>query len=154
MNRDSPSDELRRLVVEAEERLSIALTAAYGPDLGDEATAEALAYLWEHRDRVMTMKNPIGYLYRVGQTRARRFFRSRRRVVPDPPKHLEPEVEPQLVPALRRLSACQRQVVVLVHGYDHTQQEVAELLGISRSSVQRHLERGLKALQASLGVRG
>jgi len=35
-------------------------------------TAEALAYAWENWDRLSSMKNPVGYLYRVGQSRARR----------------------------------------------------------------------------------
>ena len=145
-------DQFRRFVIEVEKRLSIALAAAYGPDLGSEATAESLAYLWEHRERLMAMENPIGYLYRVGQTRARRFFRSRRRMVPDPPAHADPVVEPGLIPALRRLSPRQRQAVVLVHGYDYTQQEVADMLGVSRSSVQQHLDRGLGSLKDALGV--
>ena len=145
-------DRFRQFVIEAEERLSIALAAAYGPDLGSEATAEALAYLWEHRERLMAMENPIGYLYRVGQTRARRFFRSRRRVVPDPPLGSTAEIEPGLIPALRRLSLRQRQAVVLVHGYGYTQQEVADMLGISRSSAQQHLDRGLGRLRNTLGV--
>jgi RNA polymerase sigma factor (sigma-70 family) len=149
---DSRTDRFRDFIIEAERRLSIAFAAAYGPELGREATAEALAYFWEHRERIMTMENPIGYLYRVGQSHARRFFRSRHREVPDPPRDLEPVVEPKLLPALRRLSARQRQAVVLVHGYGYTQKEVGELLGISRSSVQRHLFRGLGVLQTSLGV--
>ena len=61
-------------------------------------------------------------------------------------------IEPGLMPALRRLSRRQRQAVVLVHGYSFTQQEVAELLGITRSSVQRHLDRGLDRLKSALGV--
>ena len=149
---DVDPNRFQRFVIEAEERLSIALTAAYGPDLGSDATAEALAYLWEHRERVMVMENPIGYLYRVGQTRARRFFRSRRTTVPDQSAHTDPVVEPGLIPALRRLSPRQRQAVVLVHGYGYTQREVADLLGISRSSVQRHLDRALGSLKIRLGV--
>ena len=143
---------LRQFVIEAERKLSIALAAAYGPDLGAEATSEALAYFWEHRHRVMAMENPIGYLYRVGQTGVRRWFRGRRRVVPDPPPRVEAEVEPGLMPALRRLSPRQRLAVVLVHAYDFTQQEVADLLGVSRASVQKHVDRGLERLKRALGV--
>ena len=150
---DLDPEPFHRFVAEAERRLSIALAAAYGPDGGQEATAEAIAYLWEHRDRIAQMANPIGYLYRVGQTSARRSFRNRRRVVPDPPEHHDPVIEPGLIPALRRLSKRQRQAVVLVHGYSYTQQEVADVLGITRSSVQRHLDRGLDRLKSAMGVR-
>ena len=35
-------------------------------------TAEAFGYAWENWDRLKAMKNPTGYLYRVGQSKARR----------------------------------------------------------------------------------
>jgi len=50
-------------------RLRAALVAAYGPDVGADAAAEALAYGFEHWDELESMSNPAGYLYRVGQTR-------------------------------------------------------------------------------------
>jgi hypothetical protein len=55
----------------AEPRLRRALVAAYGIERGREAAAEALAYGWEHWSKVRAMKNPTGYLYRVGQSRSR-----------------------------------------------------------------------------------
>jgi hypothetical protein len=48
----------------AEPRLRHALVAAYGPDVGREAAAEAIAYGWENWERLQSMDNPIGYLYR------------------------------------------------------------------------------------------
>ncbi len=63
-----------------------------------------------------------------------------------------PWIEPGLPDALNKLSARQRQVVVLVHGFEYTHQEVADLLGISRSSVQNHVERGLARLRSELEV--
>ena len=59
-------------------RLRAALVAAYGVDIGSDAAAEAMAYAWEHWDRVGEMGNPAGYLYRVGQTAARRLRRPER----------------------------------------------------------------------------
>jgi len=56
----------------AEPRLSRALAAAYGFEDSQDATAEALAYAFEHWDRLQHIKNLPGYLFRVGQTRARR----------------------------------------------------------------------------------
>ena len=53
-------------------RLRAGLVAAYGPETGIEAASEALAWGWEHWDRLEAMENPAGYLYRVGQTAARR----------------------------------------------------------------------------------
>lgn len=59
-------------VTETEPRLRHALVARFGPDSGRDATAEALAYGWEHWAKVRAMANPAGYLFRVGQTHARR----------------------------------------------------------------------------------
>jgi DNA-directed RNA polymerase specialized sigma24 family protein len=139
-------------VGDARHRLSFALAAAYGPEVGAEATSEALAYAWENWDRLQGMQNPIGYLYRVGQSRAKRFFWKRPPVAPDLPAHSDPWVEPGLPAALGRLTRRQRIAVVLVEGFGWTQLEVAELLGLSRSSVQKHLSRGLAHLRSELKV--
>lgn len=140
-------------VKQVEPRLRIALVARYGPDVGREATAEALAWAWEHWERMRTMSNPAGYLYRVGQSKARRLgLRPVRFPTPevrDPADHM-PWVEPCLPKALRRLTRNQRVAVVLVHGYEYSHQEVADLLGLSRSTIQNHVERGLRNLQAAL----
>ena len=136
----------------AEQRLSLAFAAAYGPELGLEATSEALAYAWEHWDRLERMDNPIGYLYRVGQSRVRRFRWRRAPIAPLPPPPADVWVEPGLLDGLKRLSANQRVAVVLVEGFDWTQGEVADLLGISRSSVQKHHERALSKLRDALEV--
>lgn len=136
----------------AEQRLSIALCAAYGPEIGAEATAEALAYAWEHWDRLAEMVNPLGYLYRVGQSKSRRFRWRRPPIAPEPESTGEVVVEPGLLAALRKLSSQQRTAVVLINSYDWTQQEVADLLGISRSSVQTHHERGMQRLRRALEV--
>ena len=131
-------------------RLKAALVAAVGVDRAPDAAAEALAYGWEHWDDLREMDNPAGYLYRVGVSRGRR--RRRRLVFPTPPDGEMPWVEPGLPKALGRLSKRQRVTVVLVHCLGWTQDEVAGLLGISRGSVQTHLERGLHHLRTSLGV--
>ena len=131
-------------------RLKAALVAAVGVDRAPDAAAEALAYGWEHWDDLQQMDNPAGYLYRVGVSRGRR--RRRRPVFPAPTDGEMPWVEPGLPKALAGLSERQRVTVVLVHCLGWTQEEVADLLGISRGSVQTHLERGLHRLRASLGV--
>lgn len=136
----------------AEPRLRRALIARYGGEIGREAAAEALAYAWENWGRVQGMGNPLGYLYRVGQSRSRRLWPKRAVFTTTPGQPGPPWIEPGLPAALNKLSARQRQVVVLVHGFEYTHQEVAELLGISRSSVQNHVERGLAKLRSDLEV--
>jgi DNA-directed RNA polymerase specialized sigma24 family protein len=65
------ADTFEAFVRNTEPRLRRALVAAYGPEQGRDAAAEALAYAWEHWDRLRQMANAPGYLFRVGQTRGR-----------------------------------------------------------------------------------
>jgi len=141
-----------QFVTEVEPRLRRALVAAYGAQQGREAAAEALAWAWEHWERVREMGNPAGYLYRVGQSRARWARRARRAAAFPPPVDEEMWVEPALPAALESLTAKQRLPVVLVVGFGWTQREVADVCGLRPTTVQNHLERGLAKLRAALGV--
>ena len=138
-------------VEEFERPLWQALTSAFGPEVGGEASCEALAYGWEHWDRVSAMDNPGGYLYRVGYDRARRLKPKRLRL-PTVDVSRQPWVEPGLPAALAGLPESQRIVVGLVHGYQWTLSEVASYLGVSKGTVQTHLNRGLRKLRRKLGV--
>ncbi len=152
MARDARVESFTSFVRDAEPKLRRALVAAVGAERGREATAEALAYGWEHWDRVGAMDNPAGYLYRVGRSKARR-ARPRPVVFPSPPSHEMPLFEPRLAGALARLPERQRTAVMLVHGYGWTYDEVAEVLGVSsRGTVQRHAQRGLDKIRGSLEV--
>jgi len=136
-------------VREAEPRLRIALAAAMGQQRGTDATAEALAYGWEHWDRVAVMDNPCGYLYRVGRSRA---AVARELCLPPVPVSVASRVEPGLPAALATLSERQRVAVVLICGYEWTPREVAELLDLEVPTVATHLRRGLAKLRQSLKV--
>lgn len=98
------------------------------------------------------MENPLGYLFRVGQSKVRRYRWRRPPIALVPNPGSEPWVEPGLLAGLERLTRNQRTAVVLVAGFEWTQQEVSDLLGISRSSVQKHYERGMGRLRAVLEV--
>ena len=139
-------------MADAEPRLRRAFVAALGAHRAYDATAEALAYGWEHWDRVRAMENPLGYLYRVGQSRTRPRRHALRSTTWDAGVADKPMVEPGLQPALASLSELQRVVVVLVHGFEWTLSEVADLLDVTKSTVQTHLERGLARLRAALEV--
>ena len=132
-------------------RLRAGLVATYGPDLGLDAAAEALAYGWEHWTRIAAMDNPSGYLYRVGQTAASRVQR-RHGFLPMPSSTEVHDFEPRLLPALEELSEAQRVCVVMVHAYAWGQTEVAELLDVSPSTVRTHIARALDRLQQALEV--
>jgi RNA polymerase sigma factor (sigma-70 family) len=146
-------DGFEQFVQTHEARLRTALVLAYGPEAGREAAAEALAWAWEHWDRVAMIDNPVPYLYRVGQSRTRRIRR------PTPTSRFRTEVnddapwvEPALGRALNDLTAQQRTCTLLVHCFGWTLAEVADLLDVSKSSVQTHLERGLARLRNDLAV--
>ena len=144
-------DSYTSFVKQTSPRLTQALIARFGGEVGREMAAEALAYGWEHWDRVAGMDNPAGYLYRVGCNRGRRVRRPL--LLPDPaPSQTEPLVEPGLPAALMRLTDRQRVSVMMVHGAGWTVSETAELLGISAGSVYRHVERGLRRLRRSSEV--
>jgi DNA-directed RNA polymerase specialized sigma24 family protein len=152
------TDAFTEFAAEAEPRLRRALCASLGPDVGIEATSEALAYAWDNWERVQGMDSPIGYLYRVGRTRVRPFWRWNRHNsalgFPAVAADRMPWVEPSLPGAVARLSERQRLTVVLVHAFDWTQAEVADLIGVSASTVQNHLERGMHRLRSAMGVPG
>jgi RNA polymerase sigma factor (sigma-70 family) len=63
-----------------------------------------------------------------------------------------PDIEPGLVPALKRLSDQQRTAVWLVHACDWSHAEAAEAMGISPSTVSTHVTRALAALRDRLEV--
>ena len=62
-----------------------------------------------------------------------------------------PEVEPRLPGALAGLSERQRTVVLLIHCFQWTQSEVGDLLDLSKTTVQNHLERGMGRLRREIG---
>lgn len=145
-------DAFREFVTEAEPRLRQALSATLGSEPGHDATADALAHGWKHWERVQDMENPIGYLYVVGRDKGKRAARKRRPVFYEVNPASTPWVEPGLPAAIGSLPDRQREVVVLLHCFQWTMSEVADLLDVSKSTVQQHAERGMSALRVALGV--
>ncbi|MEM7339628.1 MAG: sigma-70 family RNA polymerase sigma factor [Actinomycetota bacterium] len=137
----------------AERPLRVALVAAFGTERGREAAADALAWAWQNWDRVQTFDNPVSYLFRVGQTHARRdASRASRRLGGDSSAWEMPAFEPKLSTSLGSLSEQQRVTVWMVHGLGYSQVEVAQLLECSPSSVATHLRRGMARLRQRLAV--
>ena len=151
----SDGDEagLSAFVREVEPRLRRALVATYGPVDGREATVDALSWAWEHWDQMQQIRHPVAFLYRVGQSAVRRF--GSRPMPVDPLKAATasiPEISPELLPALARLSPQQRTIVVLVHAHGWPQADVAELLDVNPSTVREHLNRAITRLRDDLEV--
>lgn len=153
LQEDISSSQFEEFFTTAERPVRFALCARFGFDVGRDATAEAFTYAWENWDRIRRMENPSGYVYRVGETAGRKLARRpEMRIDFSIADDQQPMVEPGLAPALLALSERQRVVVVMIHAVGWTHRETADLLGLSTSSVQKHLERGLARLRRSLGV--
>jgi RNA polymerase sigma factor (sigma-70 family) len=147
------TDDFTEFVRLAEPRLRLALGAAYGFDLGQEASAEALAFAWENWDRVSNSANPIGYVFGVGRNKAKGYLRRRTLILPPVQTSSIPWIEPRLPQALARLSERQRAVVMLLHCFQWTLSEVAEMCSLSKATIQMHDRRGLARLRRELGVK-
>ena len=145
------ADSFTTFVDDVGSRLRRAFISMYGPEVGSEVTADALAYAWEHWTRLDGMANPAGYLFRVGQSRARG-YRHRPMTLPPAPEAAAPWFEPGLPAALSRLSERQRVAVLLCEGFGWTRQEVADLTGVNAATVQRHIDRGMAKMRRAMGV--
>jgi DNA-directed RNA polymerase specialized sigma24 family protein len=141
--------EFERFVTRTEPRLRRALAGHLARDAVGDALAEAFAYAWEHRERVMRMEYPTGYLYRVGRSKVRV---RKQGFVPWSSSDAIPDIEPGLVGALTALSPAQFHAVWLVHACGWTYLETAEALHMSASSVGSHVSRALGHLREQLGV--
>lgn len=154
---DDPSATFASFFEQAEPRLRSALSGAFGTELGRDAAADALAWAWQHRERLHDLDNPIGYLYRVGRSRALRHVR--RREVPRPSDgegmdeaREDPDPELTLLALLAELPEHQRVAVWMVHGLGYRHAEVGALLGCATPTVATHVRRGLARLRGQLEV--
>ena len=146
---DALRREFEAFVCDVEPPLRRALIAAHGFERGRDATAEALGWAWEYWDQAKDLDNKVAYLFRVGQSK------SRDRKTPVTFERVDssdPWFDPGLAPALCSLTEHQRVAVVLVNGFDWKLREVAELLNVGISTVQSHLERGMRSLRNALEV--
>ncbi|MDW3220487.1 MAG: sigma-70 family RNA polymerase sigma factor [Acidimicrobiales bacterium] len=114
-----------------------------------DGLAEAFAYAWEHWDEMDDVERPVGYLYRVAQSKTRR---RKQGFLPWNGDNAIPDVEPELVPALASLPASQRTAVWLVTACGWSQVDAADAMGITPSTVSTHVARGLDSIRASLGA--
>ena len=144
-------ERFSRFAADVEPRLRRALVAWYGVEVGSEATADALEWRGSAGTRSRPWRTRSGYLFRVGQSRSRRY---RRRAV-GAPAGSRVGVARHRPPAARARSPVSRSVsaaaVLLVHAHGWTQTEAADALGCSVSTSRNHLDRGMRRLRAALG---
>ncbi|MEM8923717.1 MAG: sigma factor-like helix-turn-helix DNA-binding protein [Actinomycetota bacterium] len=147
--------DYRSFFEEAAPRLQSALVAGFGLEDGKDAASEALGWAWRNWERLSTVDNRIGYLYRVGRNHALR-QRDRHPKGGRLTEHADgwemPDFEPGLVRFMADLPEQQRVCVWMVHGLGHTLAETADLLGCSRGTVSTHVQRALRSLRDGLEV--
>jgi RNA polymerase sigma factor (sigma-70 family) len=128
-----------------------ALLARWGAEIGSDAWSDVVVWAWEHRERLADMTNPAGYLYRVGQSAAKRQLRWYQ----SPPLLTEPSsvdgYDGDVFAALERLKPRQRVAVLLVHGHGASYAEAADVLGVSVAAVTNYVHRGMRQLRRALG---
>lgn len=151
------SERFAAFIGPATTTLRRAFVARHGIADGSDAAAEAIAWAWEHREQVEAMSNPLGYLYRVGQSSLDRDHRLRRLRVdffPEPISHDDPHFDEELFDALIQLAPDQRTALVMVHMYSFSYREVAELMNASEAAVTNYVHRGLKRLRQLMDLKG
>lgn len=142
-------------LAEIERRLRVAFVARYGIGVAEDLTQECLTWGWANREQLAEMKNPVGYLFRVGQSRSRRLLRWQREKIELPPEIATEQstwTEPALPAALAALNDQQRTMVMLTHCFEWTYAEVADLLEVPQHTVRNGVHRGLKNLRNALGT--
>lgn len=126
------------------------------PDLAQEAVDEAMARAFSRWSKIRNASNPEGWVYRVAYRWAVDRLRRRsteRRLLPRLTSTDTGEIptpEPMLDGALASLPLGQRSVVILSCGFDWSESEIAEALGIRPGTVKSRLHRGLQALRKEL----
>ena len=104
-----------------------------------------------------TVTNRRSYLYQAvlneSRQHHRRVDRARRPVVTSD-RFEPPEVRPEVVDAVKRLSPQQRAVVFLTYWQDLDRASVAETLAVTDGTVRRQLARAHRRLRRELDERG
>jgi DNA-directed RNA polymerase specialized sigma24 family protein len=142
------------VLVDGSHDLRTALVACYGVEVGTEAWAEAMVVGWERRAELEHMDNPLGYLFRVGQSKARPHVRwaSRRSNLPggDHVRSAPDASMVELLDALADLRPMQRAAVLLVTAHGFSYRHAADVLGVTQAAVTNHVHRGLARLRRAL----
>jgi RNA polymerase sigma-70 factor (ECF subfamily) len=123
----------------------------------EELTQDAFLSVYERWDRVGTLDDPSGYLYRTAMNAFRSWHRrsalaAKRTVGLTPADDAIAMIDEQdaVVRALRPLSERQRAVVVLIDLLGYSSEEAGRMLGIRASSVRTYVERAHRDLRARM----
>ncbi len=126
----------------------------------EDLAQEAFLKLWERWDRIDSIRDPTGYLFRI----ALNGFRMRRRratmairKLPGPPEQRDGYVEAEMREDVRRLllevTPRQRAALLLVDQLGYPAEQAASILRIRPSTVRSLVSQGRKTLRSTEGVR-
>jgi RNA polymerase sigma-70 factor (ECF subfamily) len=123
----------------------------------EELTQDAFVRVLERWDRVGSMSDPKGYLYRTAMNAFRSRYRravlgAKRTIGVTRPDDAMADVDARdaAVRALATLSPRQRAAVVLIDLLGFPSEEAAKMLGIRASTVRMHTSRAHAALKATM----
>ena len=142
-------------------RLALLLTLNDAP-LAAEAVDEAMARAYPRWSRVSSLRDPAGWVFRVGLNWARSSLRKRGLRPTLSVEALDraaggeqdlPATDGALWAAVARLPVKQRAVIVLRFYLDWPLEQIAEALEIPPGTVKSRLHRALKALGSTKEVR-
>jgi len=124
----------------------------------EEIMQDAFLALWERWDRVGTLQDPTGYLYRtamnVFRKRSRRAalaFRRALSLAPDPVPFGEIDEQQDVVAALAELTPRQRAALVLTDVMDYSSEEAGRALGVTAGTVRGLASRARENLRRQVG---
>jgi RNA polymerase sigma-70 factor (sigma-E family) len=131
----------------------------------EDVVQDSFVAMHDGWQRLRDAENALAYLRQVVLNRSRSVLRQRaivdkhlQKPMPDMPSAeygaLAQLERSAVVAALQKLSGRQREAIVLRYYADHSEAEVAALMGISCGAVKSHTARGIAALRAELAQQG
>ena len=149
--------EIQELYAAAYRRLLAQLIGVTGSVAeAEDVVQEAFVRGLDHPRRLLGADNPEAWLRTVAINLARSRWRRAQRLVGlaprlvEQPRDVDSDGNVDLLHALRRLPAGQREVIALHHLSDLTVQQVADTLGLPTGTVKARLSRGRAALSTLL----
>jgi RNA polymerase sigma-70 factor (ECF subfamily) len=124
----------------------------------EDLMQEAFLKVWERWDRVGSMDDPTGYLYRTAlnlyRKRVRRMslaVKRAMRLAPRGDELVEVETRDEVIRALAALTPRQRQSIVLVDLLDYSSEAAGRLMGVKAATVRVLVSQGRAALKRNVG---
>lgn len=161
MTTDGQAD-LERFCADAHPRLVAALTHHVGDRwLAEELAQDALIRACDHWGRVQHLASPLGWTFRVGVNLGNSWFRrraaerrARQRHGASGDAHHDPDAADRLVvrEALARLTARQREAVLLRYYLRLTVEETATVMDATTGAVRGLTHRALASLRENLDL--